>query len=122
MKDMNFNYTVGDIDEVVDSRGNTVILLRKLAWGENAEKLELRKWFIDINKETASKGVTFLTEEGPHNLVKVLIEQNFGHTDEIINALKDREDFDDALNAIGKKAPDREPSENFYDPKEACNF
>ena len=30
-----FTYKVGDIDEVVDSKGNSVILLRKIAWGEN---------------------------------------------------------------------------------------
>ena len=50
MKD--FSYKVGDIDEVIESRGNTVVLLRKIAWGDGKEKLELRKWFVDIGKET----------------------------------------------------------------------
>lgn len=115
-------YNVGDIDEPIDSKGNTVILLRKLAWGNNKEKLEIRKWFVDINKETPSKGVTFLTEEGPNNLINVMIQKGYGETGEIINSLKDREDFDEALEAIGKKRPKGNPSDTFYDPKEACNF
>ena len=121
-KEMDFSYTVGAIDEPIDSRGNSVIMLRKLAWGSNAEKLEIRRWIIDIDSERANKGVTFLTEEGPHNLVRVMAEKGFGHTHEIINAIKDREDFDDALASIGKKAPKGKPSEEFYDPKEACGL
>ena len=115
----NFSYKVGDIDEVVDSRGNTVIMLRKLAWGEGKEKLEIRKWFIDINKETPSKGVTFLTEQGPNNLINKLIQNGYGDTQDIINRLKDRDDLDDALKNIGKSKPVGNASDTFYDPKEA---
>jgi hypothetical protein len=51
-----FKYTVGDIDEVVDERGNSVALLRKLAWGDNAEKLELRKWIYNSFHDWDSLG------------------------------------------------------------------
>ena len=46
-----FTYHVGDVDEVIDTKGNSVVLLRKLAWGDGEEKLELRRWVMDINKE-----------------------------------------------------------------------
>ena len=31
-------YTVGDIDEVIDNKGNSVILLRKMTWDDGKEK------------------------------------------------------------------------------------
>lgn len=113
-------YKVGDVDEVVDSRGNTVIMLRKVAWGSGKEKLEIRKWFVDINKETAGRGVTFLTDEGPTNLINTMIKCGYGDTQQIIEAIKDREDFDDALMSIGRKKPTGEASSKYYDAKEAC--
>src|SRR5574344_227226 len=124
-EEKDFSYTVGDIDEVVDERGNMAVMLRKLAWGKGAEKLEIRKWFMEANGEKASKGVTFLTEEGPHNLVKIMAEKGFGHTEEVIKAISTRDDFDKSLiNVIGegkvkqakKAAPD---SASYYDPKKA---
>lgn len=116
--DKSFSYKVGDIDEVVDSKGNSVILLRKLAWGENGkEKLELRKWVIDIAKETPLKGVTFLTEEGPHNLVTVLLQKGYGHTKNILETISLRNDFKDSLESLGK--PSKAKSSNKYiDPKD----
>lgn len=119
-KDGNFSYHVGDIDETIDSRGNTVVLLRKLAWGEGQEKLEIRKWFIDINKETPSKGVTFLTDEGPGNLINALITHGYGDTKDILKTLSQREDFDSALAYIGKKVPEGEASDEYFDPKSLC--
>lgn len=119
MKDKNksFTYTVGDIDDVVDSKSNSVILLRKLAWGEGAEKLELRKWVIDINKETPLKGVTFLTEEGPHNLVTILLQNGFGRTKNVLEVLSIRDDFKSSLESLGKPTKSK-LSNKYIDPKE----
>lgn len=120
-KDGNFSYHVGDIDETIDSRGNTVVLLRKLAWGNGQEKLEIRKWFIDISKETPSKGVTFLTDEGPGNLINALIDHGYGDTQEIITKLAQRSDFDSALASVGKSRKDMgTASDEFFDPKSLC--
>jgi len=122
-----FEYHVNDeVDEVIDEKGNTVILFRKLAWGKGAEKLELRKWFVDINKETPSKGVTFLTEEGPHNLVHTFIKKGFGDTEKILTELKARDGFEDALSSVIGKKKVKEIKEQdavegeavYYDPKE----
>lgn len=104
-KEKDFSYTVGDIDEVVDSRNNTAIMLRKVAWGNGPEKLEIRKWFLDINKETANKGVAFLTDDGPSNLINAMLKHGYGDTLQVLNSIKDRDDFDSALASIGKKNP-----------------
>jgi hypothetical protein len=121
-----FDYHVNEeVDEVIDEKGNTVIMFRKLAWGAGEEKLELRKWYVDINKETPSKGVTFLTEDGPHNLVNILVKKGFGDTEKVLEELKSREDFEEALsNVIGKKKvkdiknQDAANEASYYDPKE----
>lgn len=121
----NFAYHVNpEVDEIIDEKGNTVILFRKLAWGSGAEKLELRKWYVDIDKETPSKGVTFLTEDGPHNLVHTFVRKGFGETERVLTELKSREDFEEALcNVIGKKKMDEVKEQDsgeaeYYDPKE----
>lgn len=122
----NFEYHVnGEVDEVIDEKGNSVIMFRKLAWGKGEEKLELRKWYVDIDKETPSKGVTFLTEDGPHNLTHVLIRKGFGDTEKILEELKTRDGFEDSLsNVIGKKKvkeiKEQEATDEaiYYDPKE----
>lgn len=112
-----FTYKVGDIDEVVDSKRNSVILLRKLAWGDGEEHLELRKWVVDINKETPLKGVTFLTEEGPNNLVSVLLQQGYGNTKDVLSSISTRKDFKEALDDL--QHPKRKsPSSKYIDPKE----
>ena len=117
-KSDSFTYTVGDIDEVVDSKGNSVIMLRTVAWGENGkEKLELRKWIVDINEEKPLKGVAFLTEDGPDNLVNVLLDKGYGKTDEVLEVLSTREDFKDALSELNKPK-NAKKSSRYSDPKE----
>lgn len=119
-----YSYTVGDLDEVVDEKGNTAVMLRELSWGDGPKKIEIRKWFLSENGEKPSKGVTFCTEEGPGNLAKALIRNGFGKTPELLDSMKDREDFEQSLiNTIGiqkvKKAKETESDEEFFDPREA---
>jgi hypothetical protein len=121
MKDI--TYKVGNLSEIFDEKGNVVTMLRKVAWGDKEEKLELRKWIVDINKEMPHKGFAFLTPEGPHKLTKVLIENGYGHTEELITAMKDREDFKDSLvNVIGEKEVSdikkTKVKSEYYDPKD----
>ena len=116
--DAPFTYTVGAIDEVIDSKGNSVIMLRNIAWGENGkEKLELRRWIVDINEEKPLKGVTFLTEDGPDNLVNVLLDKGFGKTEEVLGVLSSRDDFKDALEELNKPKTAKKSS-RYSDPKE----
>lgn len=112
-----------NLDEVVDEKGNQSINLRLVAWGENGkEKLEIRKWFIhDDGSETASKGVAFFTEDGPHNLVHAMIKNDYGKTDVILNNLKSRKDFNSSLVSIlGKSRVDeiKDTEVEYWDPRE----
>lgn len=123
---MAFEYTVNpDFDFTFDEKGNTFLALRKLSWGEGKpEKIELRKWYNSADgTETPNKGFTFLTEEGPHELTKVLVEQGFGYTDDILNGLKNREDFKSSLSKVlsGQELDELgieqvDPNEDYYDP------
>ena len=124
--DNGFSYEiVDDYDKVFDEKGNTFLSLRKLKWGgKEAVKFDMRKWYNNADgSEKCGKGFSFLTDEGPHELTKVLVEEGFGHTEDIINGIKDREDFIDSLvyalsddnKEVLKKAG---ISEEYFDPKD----
>ena len=127
MPDIKYNI-VDNFDHTFDEKGNAFLALRKLTWGDSDNvKLDIRKWYTNSSgEETLGKGVSFLTDEGPHELVKVLIENDYGKTDEIIKGIKDREDFKPALvKALGKNSGlleeidmDTTIDDDYYDPKE----
>ena len=94
----------GGLNNIFDERGSSFLAIRKIQWvkdgdepDESKAKLELRRWMVQDGKEVPYKGLTFLTEEGPHNLVKSLIEEGYGHTKEVLTELKHRDDFKDAV-------------------------
>lgn len=90
-----FTFTiVDDFDRVFDEKGNESLNLRKIKWGEREKvHLDMRKWIASENGEVMGKGISFLTEDGPGELINVLIEEGYGHTQEIVKRLADREDF-----------------------------
>ena len=118
------------IDVVFDEvPGNSFLALRKLRWSPNSSfKLDIRRWYTNSEgEEIAGKGVAFMTEEGPDNLIQALLENGYGDTRKTLNGIKDREDFLPAVKEIidekgidlnSIKLPTMESlSENFYDPK-----
>lgn len=130
MADRGFEYSVdSDFDYTIDEKGNTFIALRKIDWGNKGDyKLDLRKYYASETGETMSKGLSFLTEDGPHELTKVLIETGYGNDDEVADAIienrpyvvakikKEIESNPDKWDKI--VAIDDEDEENFYDPEE----
>ena len=127
MFDINFKVHP-DFDELIDERGNTAVYFRMVDWNDReAKRPEIRKWRISENGETPDKGVTFLTDDGPKNLAKAIIKKGFGETAEYIEALKDRDDFDESLaQVIGKKKVNEAKNtevevEDYYDPKVVFN-
>lgn len=119
---MAFEYEIENgFDHVFDEKGNTFLALRKIQWGGKGDfKLDLRKWYINSNgEETVGKGVSFLTEEGPHELAKVLVDNGFGHTGEILQGIYHRDDFEQCLENLrnGIDVMDNN-DEDYYDPKE----
>ena len=93
-------------DDIFDERGSTFLALRKVTWyskgkeepAEDKAKLELRKWLINKEgEEIPYKGFSFLTENGPHDLTKMLVQKGYGNTKELLIALKDRADFKESV-------------------------
>lgn len=119
------SYNIVDgFDEIIDEKGSTFIALRKIQWGvkqgetsDKPVKLDLRKYYNTEEGERMNKGVSFLTEEGPSELVNVLIEKGYGNTTDILSRIMNREDFKDAVDEVvnGKQ---EEQDSDFYDPRE----
>ena len=126
---MAFDYKVNpDFDFIFDEKGNTFLALRKISWGDNGkEKLDIRKYYNSSDgTETVGKGISFITDEGPHELTRILVENEFGYTDEIINGIKDRKDFMSSLvKVLNKEEIDNlelesvDPDEDYFDPVES---
>lgn len=104
----------GNIDVTFDERGSSFLALRRIQWCKEGEtpdeeksKLELRKWMVDKDgEEIANKGFSFLTEDGPHELARVLVKEGFGKTGEILTELVKRDDFKDSVEHLGQDVED----------------
>lgn len=93
-----FNLELDDsINDVIDEApgSNSFLALRKLRWKSSGPfRLDIRKWYVNNEgEEIAGKGVSFMTEEGPSNLVETLLSHGYGDTRKTLDSLKDREDF-----------------------------
>ena len=127
---MAFVYTMDpDFDYTIDEKGNTFIALRKVDWGNKGDyKLDLRKYYASESGETMAKGVSFLTEDGPHELTKVLVETGYGDDNELAEAIiKDRpyivariksELDNNQFFAKRIEKLDIDDEDEFYDPEE----
>lgn len=94
----------GGLDGIFDEKGSTFLALRKTQWCEPDEepdeekaKLELRKFRITPEGERADKGFSFLTEDGPHELAKVMVHEGFGDTKVLLKELKKRDNFKESV-------------------------
>lgn len=132
---MEFNLEIDDsINEVFDEGvGNSFLAMRKLRWNENGTfKLDLRKWITNANgEEIAGKGFSFITEEGPENLVNCLLKHGYGNTRKTLEGLQDREDFiPESMRILARKGAIPKDMINeedlddgsFYDPKEILGY
>lgn len=109
------------LDAIFDEKGSMFLSMRKVQWVKEGNepdpskaKLELRKWIVGPDGvEKANKGMTFLTEEGPHELAKTLVHHGYGKTKEILLELKGREDFQESVNTLFDKDEDTGSGEYF---------
>lgn len=121
----NVDYMLHDnLDIIFDEKGSQFCALRKVQWGSEGmepdsdkAKLELRKWIsIPEGKDRPGKGMSFLTEEGPHELAKVLVDNGFGKTKDILLSLKNRDDFKESVNGLYDE--EDETSEDYFDARQ----
>lgn len=124
---MDLKYTIDPkINYVFEEQGNQFNAFRKLSWGEDSKTYyELRRWRnTPDGKEIPAKGMTFLTEDGPNELVHTLVDNNFGNTKVLLESLYKRNDFQKSLNTvIGKDSEfyDKEVGsidDEYIDPKD----
>lgn len=97
-----FTYNVDkDFNHTIDEKGNIFIALRKIQWnGVGDYRLDIRKYINTESGETMQKGVSFLTEEGPNELARVLIENDYGKAKDIADIITEKRK--DILNEISK--------------------
>lgn len=126
-KDGNISFTikVDGINELIDERNNSILALREVGWNDKEPRLELRRWIVDENGDKPMKGVSFLTEDGPHNLVNSMTKLGFGNTETILANIKNRDNFEESLvKVIGKKKVSKAKEEtieisedDYFDPE-----
>ena len=113
-----------EIDRVIEERGNTMIMLRTTSWNGRPAKTEVRKWTINGDGEERAGGGCGLSPQGCDSLTTALIEEGYGKTDEILEALKPREDLASSINKVLGNIPGIEidPSEykdeDYFDPNQ----
>ena len=121
MDNGNFKYAIDkDFDHTIDEKGNTFIALRKIAWGDSENyKLDLRKYYTTEDGERMNKGVSFLTDEGPNELARVLIDTGYGNAMDIAESIKNnRLDIMELLASDLDKIKAESNTGDFYDPRE----
>lgn len=103
-----------------DEKGSSVGVVRLVQWhssdkeaDESKAKLEIRKISVNSDGETLRKGYTFSTPEGPHELVKGLIDVGFGDTKEILRSVRKRDDFLEAAKTINDENNESAEGETF---------
>lgn len=89
-KNKAFKYEVDpNFDFLLEEHANTYISLRKIKWGDRLEaKLDIRKYVATEEGERMMKGCSF-SDEGAHELTKVLIEQGYGKDKKIFDSIID---------------------------------
>lgn len=114
-----YEYDPDGVNRIIDERGNQAIVLRKVRWQPDKEfKLDLRKCIFDADGEKQYKGISFLTDEGPNELVKVLLEEGYGDPDEIAKIIHTRRsDIKQAFEYFNDDEDSSVP-EDLYDPRE----
>lgn len=112
-------------DNIFDEKGSTFLAMRKIAWySEGKEeptvdkaKWDLRKWQAnESGKDIPMKGFSFLTEEGPDDLTKMLVHNGYGKTRDILLELKERDDFRESVEHLGD---DNTDGDEYFDARTA---
>ena len=112
---MAFEYKIDEnFDHLIEEKGNQAIFFRRVSWNGRDANLEIRKWIVSGTDEQPYKGVTFLTENGPDELVRVMTETGFGKTEEVLSNISKREDFGVAVKKVLGKGID-ELTEDYSD-------
>lgn len=122
-KNGEFKYSFRGINRVVEEKGNQFIRFAQIAWaGEDEDvepnkiKYDLRRYFTDADGvEKMGKGVTFLSDNGPTELAHILVEEGFGNTSKILESIKGRDDFPNAVREVYGEGSIEESDDGTFD-------
>ena len=82
-----YEYDPNGVNRIINEKGNLFIALREVRWSEGKDfKMDLRNYKSDEEDDIPLKGISFNDDEADE-LVKVLIEEGFGDSDEITEAI-----------------------------------
>lgn len=104
-------------DFIIEEGQNTSINVRKISWNGRPAKIDIRKWSYNESGERAMKGIG-LTDEGTDELACVLVENGYGGTRRLVNALKSRGDEPVDIELPPEEENEDDGSEEYYDPSE----
>lgn len=128
-KEKKINFNIIDenpLENIFDNKDNSYLAIRTVSWNKQQPKLEVRRWYIDKeDNEIPSKGISFYTEEGPHQLTHLLLKLGYGDDDTIESIMKERknkltEDLSSSTTTKKKKVNNNETNE-IINKKEKSN-
>lgn len=114
----NFNYVVEEgFDHIIAEGGNSSINVRRISWNDHPYKLDIRRYSYKDGKESMLKGIS-LSDEAAGNLAVVLIENGYGDTKNLLDAISKRSDFKEVLKTQIDNFDGNDEEEEYYDPNE----
>ena len=110
-----------EINEVIEEKNNQFTAIRKVQWVKEGDepdkdkgKLEIRRWIMEKDgTEKANKGVVFMTDEGPHQLAEILVDNNYGRTKELTKSILSRPDAKESISNLYSDEGDSNDGEYF---------
>ncbi len=115
-----FYHIFKDYEIPFDEKGSTCGTVRLVQWCKKGDepdkdkaKIEIRKVYTSGGEEKLGKGFTFSTPEGPGELAVGLIKAGFGETKDVLNAVRERDDFREAVMNLNKDDDDNSDGEMF---------
>ena len=85
---LQYEFEDGSINRIIEERGNYFTAVRMVRWKPEADfKLDIRKYSSTEDGDTPLKGISFMTEEGPTELISALLEEGYGSTNEVANSI-----------------------------------
>lgn len=95
------NYVIMNDYGKVDENPTSHISIRYVKWYQNNPKLDIRVWKKTADgDEYPSKGITFLTDNGPHKLTEKMVELGYGDSQTLMDMIKNRPEKDSLSEAV----------------------
>ena len=120
---LQYEFEDGSINRIIEERGNYFTAIRMVRWKPEADfKLDIRKYSSTEEGDVPLKGISFMTEEGPTELITALLEEGYGSTNDVANSIfKHREDIVERISKLQSgeiTVDDDETHEEYYNARD----